>query len=462
MEKGNVAGVTDEVLSAVTRALRLDEAEQAHLFNLARAARPSRARAPRRRSQQVRPSVQWMLDSMSTAAALVRNGRLDVVAINALGRAFYSPGGVRRAVPVCVVGELAARSKEFRSRWATHNVRLHHAGVKQFTHPVVGAIEVAYNWMDLPGDPGLVLTVYTAEPGSPAADAAPARQLGRGPPAAIRDVSRPRPALRLAVLAFGPRSGSRPPTSGGRYLCLARAAVETRCVHTPADQDDSRSLGLDRIVFFSDAVFAIVITLLVLPITVDVELPASAGGLAREVWSLWPKMLSFVVSFLVIGQFWIAHHRMFGHLRRYDHALLWLNLLTLLTVSFLPFPTALLGAHSKSDDHFAVVFYAASMTVASLALTVTWLYANRVGRLVDPALDRHLADTITTRSLLTSALFLASVAAAFAGGLAAAAPFWLVLLPAARLLLARRQRRRPVDQEANPGRTRGLVSRRTG
>jgi transcriptional regulator with XRE-family HTH domain len=216
LEKGNVGGVSDEVLAAVARALHFDEAERDHLFDLARAARPSRARPPRRRNQaRVRPSVQWMLDAMPTAAAFVRNGRLDVVAINSLGRAFYSPMFDGGAEPVnfarfCfldprshelypdwdgaanvtvaqlrmeagrdplnrdlsdLVGELATRSEEFRSRWAAHNVRLHHAGVKQFAHPVVGAVEVAYNAMDLPSDPGLVLTVYTAEPGSASEDA---------------------------------------------------------------------------------------------------------------------------------------------------------------------------------------------------------------------------------------------------------------------------------------------------
>jgi hypothetical protein len=78
---------------------------------------------------------------------------------------------------------------------------------------------------------------------------------------------------------------------------------------------DARPLSLERVIFFSDAVFAIVITLLVLPITTDVELPAGHGGSAHQVWALWPRVLSFVVSFLVIGQFWIAHHRMVNHLR---------------------------------------------------------------------------------------------------------------------------------------------------
>jgi transcriptional regulator with XRE-family HTH domain len=92
LEKGNLSGASDSVLDAIARALQLDDAERAHLFDLARAARGSAAREPRRRAQpQVRPSIQRILDSMTTTPAFVRNRRLDVVAVNALGRALYAP-----------------------------------------------------------------------------------------------------------------------------------------------------------------------------------------------------------------------------------------------------------------------------------------------------------------------------------------------------------------------------------
>ncbi len=91
LEKGHISGVSDDVLEAVAQALQLDEAERTYLFDLARAARPAN-RTPRRRKQaEVRPRVQWMLDSMTSSAAFVRNGRMDILAINALGRALYSP-----------------------------------------------------------------------------------------------------------------------------------------------------------------------------------------------------------------------------------------------------------------------------------------------------------------------------------------------------------------------------------
>ena len=111
---------------------------------------------------------------------------------------------------------------------------------------------------------------------------------------------------------------------------------------------------MERLVFFSDAVFAIVITLLVLPLTAEIKLPAEAQDLRHEVATQWPKIVSFVVSFLVIGQFWIAHHNTFSLIRRFDPGLLWLNLVVLQTVSFMPFPTPVLGARLEETDNFPV------------------------------------------------------------------------------------------------------------
>jgi transcriptional regulator with XRE-family HTH domain len=213
LEKGHISGVSDDVLDAVARALHLDDAEHEHLFNLARAARP--ARTPRRRAKgAVPPSLQRVLDSMTGTAAFVRNGRLDILASNALARALYSPvlddpahrGNIARfdfldpraadyypdrdgalAVAVALlrteagrnphdpdltelVGELATRSEAFRTRWGAHDVRLHRGGIKAFNHPAIGLMELAYDSMELVAAPGLVLTAYTAEPASPSAD----------------------------------------------------------------------------------------------------------------------------------------------------------------------------------------------------------------------------------------------------------------------------------------------------
>jgi transcriptional regulator with XRE-family HTH domain len=215
LEKGHIAGVSEDVLEAVARALQLDEAERTYLFDLARAAAKP-ARAPQRRSKpQIQPRVQWMLDSMTGSAAFVANGRLDILATNTLGWALHAPmfdnprrqanfarfqfldprahdyyrdwaGAANVTVALLraeagrrpqdtqlreLVGELSTVSEEFRTRWAAHNVRIHHNGAKQFHHPVVGALELGYCTLDLPAEGSdLRLTIYTAEPGSASED----------------------------------------------------------------------------------------------------------------------------------------------------------------------------------------------------------------------------------------------------------------------------------------------------
>ena len=215
LERGNASGVSDTVLEALARALRLDETERTHLFDLARAMQPSAPRRRRRAQQRIRPSVQHMLDAMVGVPAFVRNGRLDILGANSLGRALYAdqfdspaqpPNTARfffldqRATSFYVewegvatdvvavlraeagrdphdrhlsdlVGELSTRSEVFRTLWATHNVRRHDTGLKRFRHPVVGELNLTFDAMELVADPGLTLFVYTAEPGSKSAEA---------------------------------------------------------------------------------------------------------------------------------------------------------------------------------------------------------------------------------------------------------------------------------------------------
>jgi transcriptional regulator with XRE-family HTH domain len=214
LERGNLGGVSEAVLEALAQALQLDEAERGHLFDLARAANTT-ARSPRRRpaQQRVRPGVQRILDAMD-APADVRNGRRDILAANRLGYALYSemfidpvrPANIARFVFLSprareffpdwegvaddlvanlrteagrnpydrglqdLVGELSTRSEAFRTRWAAHHVRQHQTGRKQLHHPVVGDLELTYEVLALPADPGLSLVVYGAEPGSASQD----------------------------------------------------------------------------------------------------------------------------------------------------------------------------------------------------------------------------------------------------------------------------------------------------
>jgi transcriptional regulator with XRE-family HTH domain len=215
MERGNARGVSDSVLENLARALHLDEAERAHLYDLVRAANTG-PRAPRRPArQQVRPAVQRLLDAMIMAPVYVRNGRMDVLAANRLGRALFAPLFGSPAKPTNMarfifldpaatdfyqewdqlasdtvallraeagrnptdrglsdlIGELSTRSDVFRVRWAHHNVRQHRSGIKHFHHPVVGDISLAYESLELVADPGLVLNGYSAEPGTASEDA---------------------------------------------------------------------------------------------------------------------------------------------------------------------------------------------------------------------------------------------------------------------------------------------------
>jgi transcriptional regulator with XRE-family HTH domain len=215
LERGALAGASAAVLDAVARALQLDDTERAHLYDLARAADgiPASGRARRRPPKQSgsRPSLQWALEAITDGIAVVRNPQQDLLAMNALGRAFYAPvlgdGGrtpnlarfqfldpvSREFYPdwelfagMCVaimraeagrdphdralqdlVGELSTRSDTFRRLWAAHDVRTHGSGTKRFRHPVVGELTLAYEELAVTHDPGLVLLVSTAEPGSP-------------------------------------------------------------------------------------------------------------------------------------------------------------------------------------------------------------------------------------------------------------------------------------------------------
>ncbi|MBR7834858.1 helix-turn-helix domain-containing protein [Actinospica durhamensis] len=214
LERGNARGVSESVLEALARALQLDEAERAHLFDLAHSLN-SAGRPPRRAPKpQVRPSVQRILDSMATTPAYARNRRLDILATNRLGRALVAPvfADPRRPASLArfmfldpaaveyyrdwepmasdivaalrseagrdphdkalqdLVGELSTRSELFRTRWAAHNVRLHRTGVKHLHHPVVGELTLDFDAMELPADPGLAIIAYSAEPASPSAE----------------------------------------------------------------------------------------------------------------------------------------------------------------------------------------------------------------------------------------------------------------------------------------------------
>lgn len=212
MERGDLAGVSAEVLDSVAQALRLDEAERDHLDDLARAAGPRPMRRRKKACEKgVTPAFQRFLDAVTGAPVWVRDRRMDFVAANALGRALYAPlfedpsgrantarftfldpaarlffpdweantDGIVASMRTYagqnpldkgltdLIGELVTRSDAFRQRWSVHDVRHHRAGAKRIHHPVVGDLELSYEAMDLPANPDWFMFAYTAEPGSP-------------------------------------------------------------------------------------------------------------------------------------------------------------------------------------------------------------------------------------------------------------------------------------------------------
>ncbi|MCB0913674.1 MAG: helix-turn-helix domain-containing protein [Propionibacteriaceae bacterium] len=242
LERGVLSGVSDSVLEAIASALQLDEAERGHLFDLARAASGgsvARRRTRGSRALSLRPGLAAAVEAVTAGPAFVRNGRLDVLGTNLLGRAFYDdvyamgdpvPNLARfcfladsahrfypywdAAADVTVailraeagrdpydraltdlVGELSTRSEEFRVRWARHNVSGHGTGCKHAHHPVVGDLTLSYEALELPGDPGQTMLVYTAEPDSPSAEALRLLASWTSTPAVeVADVSeKPRP-----------------------------------------------------------------------------------------------------------------------------------------------------------------------------------------------------------------------------------------------------------------------------
>lgn len=216
MERGSLAGASDSVLDSLASALKLDDAERDHLFALAHQSPATQARRKRPTATTVRPVLQQVLDAVGEAPAWIRNGRHDILAMNPLARALYSPVLEKTRRPantarfvylfpkeaeqffvdyeqitrdsaamlrleagknphdkalIELVGELSTQSELFRQHWASQDVRFHRSGRKRLRHPIVGQLDLDFESMELPSEPGLQLNIYTAAAGTPTADA---------------------------------------------------------------------------------------------------------------------------------------------------------------------------------------------------------------------------------------------------------------------------------------------------
>lgn len=193
--------------------------------------------------------------------------------------------------------------------------------------------------------------------------------------------------------------------------------------------------GTDRMQFFSDAVFAIALTLLVL----DIRLPdGGTDDLLAALVALWPQAFAFALSFAVIALNWMNHHAKFRVIPRFDGTLMRLNFVLLFLVAWVPFPTSVLSDYAPQAP--AVVLYAASVAALSLAQLATWIYAYRAG-LTTPDVDAALYRYVVLGTLPAPAVFLLSIPVAFVAP-DVAMYCWIAIIPVSAGVAALARRRR--------------------
>ena len=210
-------------------------------------------------------------------------------------------------------------------------------------------------------------------------------------------------------------------------------------IRISASEEPSIESGTDveRTVYFSDAVFAIAITLLAL----DLEVPENLAAveLPSALLELWPKFVSFLISFWIIASYWLAHHRIFHHIGAYDRGMLLINLLFLMWVVLLPFSSSLIGEYENS--RLATIVYALHNIVASSTLSWLWWHASKDGRLVKASLDARAVHYNELRALFLPAVFVSSIGLSFVSVELARLSWLLAFL--ATLILRRHARRSP-------------------
>jgi uncharacterized membrane protein len=174
-----------------------------------------------------------------------------------------------------------------------------------------------------------------------------------------------------------------------------------------ADHRSIDEMGMERLVFFSDAVFAIAITLLALEIRLPEDIAHKSNTeLLQTLFSIWPKYLGYIISFLSIGNFWVIHHRQYRYIVRYDTRLMLINLLVLMSVAFIPFPTSVI---SENGNQTATILYALNASTVGLLSTLLWVYASHKRHLVAPNMEHAVVRRGVVRNLIAPAIFLFSI-----------------------------------------------------
>ncbi len=175
-------------------------------------------------------------------------------------------------------------------------------------------------------------------------------------------------------------------------------------------------LTTGRITAFSDGVFSIAITLLVLNLQIPKGI-TSLTELLNRLQALWPNLMSYILSFVIIGIYWVAHHNMFHYIKRSNRVFLWINILLLMCVAFIPFPAGLLGQFSfvsqSSLAKVAEIIYACNLILTNLMLSLLWWYATSYHRLVDQDIDPHFVNTVNRRNMTAPVVYAASIGLSF-------------------------------------------------
>lgn len=195
-------------------------------------------------------------------------------------------------------------------------------------------------------------------------------------------------------------------------------------VLTSRESDSRAASETARVEAFSDGVFAIAITLLILEIRVPTHDALAERGvpLARALLEQWPSYFAFLTSFLTIGIMWLNHHRLFTLIRRADHTLILLNLLLMLGVTFVPFPTALLAEHLTGPDaHIAAAVYSGTFVGVAIVFNVLWRYAATGMRLIGRDVDPGAVDAQTKQYVFGPVVYLAAFLLAWVSVMASVA-----------------------------------------
>jgi TMEM175 potassium channel family protein len=200
---------------------------------------------------------------------------------------------------------------------------------------------------------------------------------------------------------------------------------------------DDETVSKNRIEFLTDGIFAVVMTLLVLDISVPqisshyaIGNVAAGTELVKRLFDLWPKMLSFGISFVILAIYWVAHHRQFHYIKHSNRALIWINMMFLMAICLIPFSTSLLGEYRELE--MSILVYGGNSIVIASLLYAQWRYVttSHHGRLLDENLDPISKTTLSRRTLLGIIVYLIATGFSFVYTQLSPFPFILILIPA--------------------------------